>query len=309
MNIVLFGGSGQVGVELRRTLAPLGRLVVLGRAEADLARPETVRAVLRGHPADVVVNAAAHTAVDRAETEPDLARRINAESVGVMAEEVAARGGWLVHYSTDYVFAGTKEGGYREEDPTGPLNVYGSTKLAGERLVAASGCRHVIFRTSWVHAPHGTNFIATMLRLLAERDELEVVADQVGAPTSARLIAAVTAVAIARLTDPSRPTPPGGIYHLAADGATSWHGYAEFIATVARAAGARVRVAADGIRPIPSSSRPQAARRPANSRLDTGRLRGTFEVRLPPWQDDVREVVTTLAAATAATRGTARHPT
>lgn len=301
MNIVLFGGSGQVGVELRRTLAPLGRLVVPGREEADLGRPDTVREVLRRHPADVVVNAAAHTAVDRAETEPDLARRINADAVGVMAEEVAGRGGWLVHYSTDYVFDGTKEGGYREEDPTGPLNVYGMTKLEGERLVAASGCRHLIFRTSWVHAPHGTNFIATMLRLLAERDELAVVDDQVGSPTSAALIAAVTAVALARLADTSRPTPPGGIYHLAAGGATSWHGYAEFIAAVARTAGAAVRVAADGLRPIPSSARPQAARRPANSRLDTGRLRGTFEVRLPPWQDDVRQVVTTLlAGATAA---------
>ena len=302
MNIALFGGSGQVGVELARTLDPLGHLEIFGRDEADLARPDMVREVLRSHPADVVVNAAAYTAVDRAETEPDLARRINADSVGVMAEEVAGRGGWLVHYSTDYVFDGTKAGGYVEEDPTGPLNVYGMTKLDGERLVAASGCRHLIFRTSWVHAPHGTNFIKTMLRLLAERDELAVVDDQVGAPTSAALVADVTASAIARLTDTARPTPAGGIYHLAAAGATSWHGYAEFIATSALAAGHTLRAAPDRIRPIPSSARPQAARRPANSRLDTGRLRGTFGVRLPPWQDDVRQVVTTLLAAAAATR-------
>jgi len=294
VKIVLFGRSGQVGRELEPVLPSLGRSIACGRDEADLERPDTVRELLRREAPDIVINAAAFTAVDRAESEPERARQINADSVGVMAEEMARLGGWLVHYSTDYVFDGTKLGGYVETDPTGPLSVYGSTKLAGEQLVAASGCRHLIFRTSWVYAAHGANFVRTMLRLLQERQELAVVEDQVGAPTAATRIAAVTTAALRRLADGEQGQPASGIYHLTAAGATSWHGLTEFIATTARAGGLPLRVAPDRIRPIPSSAWPQAARRPANSRLDTARLRSTFDVTLPPWQDDVRQVIATL---------------
>ena len=294
MKIVLFGRGGQVGRELDLLLPPLGRLIACGRDEADLERPDTVRDLIRREAPDIVINAAAFTAVDRAESESERARQINADTVGVMAEETGRLGGWLVHYSTDYVFDGTKSGSYVETDPTGPLSVYGSTKLAGEQAIVASGCRHLIFRTSWVFATHGSNFVRTMLRLLQERDALSVVDDQVGAPTAASRIAAVTATAVGRLAGGEEPLPPSGIYHLAAAGATSWHGLTEFIATTARAGGLPVRVAPESIRPIPSSAWPQAARRPANSRLDTGRLCRTFGVHLPPWQDDVGQVVTTL---------------
>jgi len=294
VRIVLFGRSGQVGRELEQTLPSCGRLVACGRDAADLEQPDSVRNLLRREAPDLVVNAAAFTAVDRAESEPDRARRINADSVGVMAAEVARLGGWLVHYSTDYVFDGTKTGSYVETDATGPLGVYGSTKLAGERLVAASGCRHLIFRTSWVYATHGTNFLRTILRLLQERDELSVVDDQVGAPTSAARIAAVTAVAVGRLGGGTAAPPAAGLYHLAAGGATSWHGYAQCIAATAREVGLPLRVDPDSIRPIPSSAWPQAARRPANSRLDTTLIQGCFGVTLPPWQEDVRAAVTTL---------------
>jgi len=211
-----------------------------------------------------------------------------------MADEVARLGGWLVHYSTDYVFDGTQPGRYVETDPTGPLNVYGATKLAGEQLIEASGCRHLIFRTSWVYAAHGANFISTMLRLLQDRDEVAVVADQIGAPTSAARIAAVTTTAIQRLAAAEHEPPASGLYHLTASGETSWHGYAEFIAVTARAGGFPLRVTADAIRPIPSSARPQAARRPANSRLATAKLQNTFETSLPAWQTDVQQVVATL---------------
>ena len=294
MKIVLFGSGGQVGRELGQVLPSLGRLAAFGRDEADLERPDVIRTLLRRESPDVVVNAAAYTAVDKAESEPERARQINADAVAVMAAEVARRGGWLVHYSTDYVFDGAKSGSYAEADPTGPLSVYGATKLAGEQLVAASGCRHLVFRTSWVYAAHGSNFIRTILRLGQERDELSVVDDQIGAPTSASRIAAVTAAAISRLAAGEAEMPASGIYHLTASGATSWHGYAEFIIAAARAAGLPMRVTSDRVRPIPSSAWPQAARRPANSRLDTAKLQRTFDVILPPWQEDVRQVVVTL---------------
>ena len=295
MRIVLFGRGGQVGRELEQVLPSLGRVVAFGRDEADLERLDALRALIRRESPDLVVNAAAYTAVDKAESEPDRARMINAEAVHVMADEMARLGGWLVHYSTDYVFDGTKSGGYVETDATGPLNVYGATKLAGEQFVAASGCRHLIFRTSWVYAAHGANFIRTILRLAQEREELSVVDDQIGAPTSAARIAAVTAAAIGRLGGGEGDLPASGLYHLAASGATSWHGYTELVVAAAQACGLPLRVGPGRIRPIPSSAWPQAARRPANSRLDTTKLRTTLGVTLPPWQEDVRRVVAALS--------------
>jgi dTDP-4-dehydrorhamnose reductase len=211
-----------------------------------------------------------------------------------VADEVAARGGWLVHYSTDYVFDGTKSGSYVETDATGPLNVYGATKLSGEQAIAASGCRHLIFRTSWVYAAHGSNFVRTILRLLQERPALSVVDDQIGAPTSAARIADVTAGIVRGLGTLERGPSASGLYHLAPSGETSWHGFAAFIATVARADGIPLRIAPEDIVPIPSSAYPQAARRPANSRLDTTKLRDMFGIDLPHWQDDVRQVLATL---------------
>lgn len=296
MKIVLFGRGGQVGREVEQALPSLGHVVAFGRDQADLERPDAIRDLVRRESPDIVVNAAAYTAVDRAESEPERARLINADAVGVMADEMARLGGWLVHYSTDYVFDGTKSESYVETDATGPLGVYGATKLAGEQRVTASGCRHLIFRTSWVCAAHGSNFIRTILRLGQEREELSVVDDQIGAPTSAARIAAVTATAVGRLAGGEGGTPESGLYHLAAAGATSWHGYAEFIVSTARARGLPLRLDRDRIRAIPSSAWPQAARRPANSRLDTAKLRTAFNLTLPPWQDDVRPVVATLVS-------------
>jgi dTDP-4-dehydrorhamnose reductase len=294
MKIILFGRGGQVGRELEQVLPSLGHVVAFGREEADLERPDAVQTLLRRESPDIVVNAAAYTAVDKAESEPERARQINADTVGVIATEMARLGGWLVHYSTDYVFDGAKSDSYVETDPTGPLGVYGATKLAGEQLIAASGCQHLVFRTSWVYAAHGSNFIRTILRLSQDREELSVVDDQIGAPTSAARIATVTAAAIRRLAGGEGELPASGIYHLAAAGATSWHGLAKLTVAAARAGGLPLRVDPDRIRPIPSSAWPQAARRPANSRLDTARLRGTFDVTLSPWQDDVRQVVAAL---------------
>lgn len=303
MNILLFGKNGQVGRELEPLLGPLGRVVSLDRGQADLERPESVREAIRRERPDVVVNAAAYTAVDRAESEPEKARLVNAESVAAMADEAARTGAWLVHYSTDYVFDGTKRGGYVETDATCPANQYGLTKRAGEEAVAASGCRHLVFRTSWVYAAHGANFPRTILRLAQERPQLSIVADQVGAPTAAARIAAVTAAAIARLGGGGAAPFAPGIYHLAAAGSTSWHGYAEFVVEMARAAGVPLAIGPGGIRPIPSREYPQPARRPANSILDTTKLRGALGADLPRWEDDARPVVAALCrAAVAAAR-------
>jgi dTDP-4-dehydrorhamnose reductase len=294
MKILLFGRGGQVGRELEQVLPSLGHLAAFGRDHADLERPDAIQALIRRESPDIVVNAAAYTAVDKAESEPERARQINADTVGVIADETARLGGWLVHYSTDYVFDGAKSDSYVETDPTGPLGVYGGTKLAGEQLVAASGCRHLVFRTSWVYAAHGSNFVRTILRLGQEREELAIVDDQIGAPTSAARIAAVTVAAIRRLAGGEGALPANGIYHLAASGATSWHGLAKLVVAEAHAGGLPLRVDPDRIRPIPSSAWPQVARRPANSRLNTTKLQRTFDVILPPWRDDVREVVADL---------------
>ena len=298
MRILLLGKSGQLGWELQRSLAPLGELLALdsrGSAGmcgdlADLAGlADTVRQIRPG----LIVNAAAYTAVDRAESEPEIARRINAQAPTVLAEEAQKLGAWLVHYSTDYVFDGSGSTAWRENDETGPLSVYGQTKLEGEQGVKALCRKHLIFRTSWVYAARGNNFAKTMLRLAQERDRLGVIDDQVGAPTGAELLADVTA--LASRTAIEKPEL-AGIYHLAAGGVTSWHGYAKFVIEHARAAGLPIKVAAEAVEPIPSSAYPLPARRPANSRLSTEKLRQNFGLNLPDWQVGVARVMDELVA-------------
>jgi dTDP-4-dehydrorhamnose reductase len=289
MKILLLGKNGQVGWELQRSLALLGEVVALdfdspGPLSADFTRPESLAATVRAVAPDVIVNSAAHTAVDKAESEPDVARAINALAPGVLAREAAASGAWLVHYSTDYVFDGSGNAPWLEDAPTGPLSVYGRTKLEGEQLVRASGCRHLIFRTSWVYGARGGNFAKTMLRLAKERDKLAVIDDQIGAPTGADMLADLTALALRRVR---RKPELAGTYHAVASGETSWHGYATHVIERARAAGQPIKVTADAIAPVPTSAFPTPATRPHNSRLNTDKLRATFHVTLPPWQAGV----------------------
>lgn len=293
MKILLFGMNGQVGWELQRSLAPLGELVALDSHSpdfcGDFTDPDGIARTVREIAPDVIVNAAAHTAVDRAESEPELARAINATAPGILAREAATLGAWLVHYSTDYVFDGSGERPWRETDATGPLSVYGSTKLEGERLIVQSGCQHLIFRTSWVYGARGGNFAKTMLRLAKERDQLKVINDQIGAPTGADLLADVTAHAIRAVRE--RPEQ-GGLYHLVAGGETSWHGYASFVIDFARRAGMPLKVAPDAVHPVPTSAFPTPAKRPHNSRLDTAKLQHTFNLNLPLWQTGVARMLT-----------------
>ena len=289
MKILLLGKNGQLGWELQRSLAPLGELVALDRQGApglcgDLGEPDGLAATVRALRPDVIVNAAAYTAVDRAESEPDLARRINAHAPAALAREAAACGALLVHYSTDYVFHGHGQRPWAEDDPTGPLNVYGQTKLAGEQAIVQAGCRHLILRTSWVHAARGGNFARTMLRLARQQPRLTVIDDQWGAPTGAELIADVSAHAIAQLR--ARPDK-AGIYHLAAAGETNWFSYAKHVLAQAQSAQAAIEYAVKDILPISSSAYPVAATRPHNSRLDTRKLRTAFDLHLPPWQAGV----------------------
>ncbi|MGY2487104.1 dTDP-4-dehydrorhamnose reductase [Cupriavidus sp. CP313] len=282
------GSNGQVGFELRRSLAPLGRVVALDRAGCDLASPDAVRRVVRDLRPDVIVNPAAYTAVDKAETEAELAFAINGAAVGILAEEAKALGSLLVHYSTDYVFDGTKHGAYTESDPVNPGSVYGKSKLAGEQAIAASGAQALVFRTCWVAGAHGGNFAKTMLRLGQERDSLRVIADQFGAPTTAALIADVTAQIVARhwLT-PARDVLAVGIYHLAAAGETTWHAYATEVLRYAKARGVALKADPENIEAIPGTAYPLPAPRPSNSRLDTTRLRETFGIHLPDWQQGI----------------------
>ena len=288
MRILLLGKNGQVGWELQRSLATLGDLTALDfdstDFRADFAEPDSLAATVRALRPDVIVNSAAHTAVDRAESEPALARTINAVAPGVLAREAAALGATLVHYGTDYVFDGSGSAPRAEDAPTGPLSVYGATKLEGEDAIRASGCRHLILRTSWVYAARGGNFAKTMLKLAAERDKLTVIDDQFGAPTGAELLADLTAHALRVLRE-----RPGlaGTYHAVAAGETHWHGYATHVIEWARAHGHAVKVAPDAIVPVPTSAFPTPAKRPLNSRLDTRKLRETFGVVLPPWQHGV----------------------
>ena len=285
MKLLLLGKDGQVGWELQRSLAPLGEVVALDfdstDFHADFSQPEQLaETVLKVRP-DVIVNAAAHTAVDKAESEPVFARKLNATSPGVVAQAAQRVGALMVHYSTDYVFDGSGTQPWQEEDATGPLSVYGRTKLEGEQLVAQHCARHLIFRTSWVYAARGGNFAKTMLRLAKERERLTVIDDQVGAPTGAELLADVTAHAVrATLADPAK----AGLYHLVAGGETTWHGYARFVLAQALAAGVELKAQPDTVDAVATSAFPTPAARPHNSRLNTSKLQSAFGLVLPPWQ-------------------------
>ena len=293
MKILLLGKTGQVGQALQRTLAPLGELVALGRAQGstglcgDLSQPEVLAATIRQLRPDVIVNAAAYTAVDKAESESEQARLINAHAPEVLAREAEALGAWLVHYSTDYVFSGSGTEPWQEADPTAPLNVYGQTKLEGELRVQAAGTRHLIFRTSWVYAAHGSNFAKTMLKLAQERERLTVIDDQWGAPTGAELIASVTAAAIQKVSEKAHQDALAGIYHLVAAGETNWHAYASHVIRQAKALRPDLPWAVQEIAPVPSSAFVTAAQRPHNSRLNTHKLQAAFDISLPDWQHGV----------------------
>lgn len=279
--VLVTGCTGQVGFELRRALAPLARVVAVDRQQCDLASPDSIRDCIASVRPSFIVNAGAYTAVDKAESEPELAHAVNAVAPRVLAEEAARLNAALVHYSTDYVFNGEGERPYAETDATGPLGVYGASKLQGEQEIAAVGGEHWIFRTSWVFGLHGKNFLKTMLRLARERDALSVVADQYGAPTSAALIADVTALLL-RESRLGRGIAPG-LYHLAAAGSTSWHEYAQRVISRAAAGGSALKVKAESIAAISSSAYPTPARRPHNSRLDCARLQEALGITLPDW--------------------------
>lgn len=298
MKILLFGANGQVGHELRRALAPLGDIVCTTRSGllagatrcevADFDTPKSLPPLIERVAPDVVVNAAAYTAVDKAESEPGAAFRANAESPGEIARACARCNALLVHYSTDYVFDGTGTRPYREDDPVSPLGVYGESKLAGEEAIRASGARHMIFRTAWVYADHGRNFLLTMLRLGTEREELRVVADQIGTPTPAALIADVTSQVLAHQPQVS------GTWHLTASGQTSWHGFAEAIFD--RALGAGLIHRRPLVVPIKTIEYPTPARRPAYSCLDNSRLRDDFGVVFPDWRNGLDRILGQLRA-------------
>ena len=294
MKLLLLGKNGQVGWELQRALAPLGEVIALDRNSrnglcGNLTDLDGLAATLAALKPDVIVNAAAHTAVDKAESETELTHTINALAPGVMADQACRLGAWLIHYSTDYVFDGSGEQPWQETDATGPLGVYGASKLAGEQAIQQSGCQHIILRTSWVYAARGNNFAKTMLRLGQERDQLNVINDQIGSPTGAELIADVTAHIIRNIP---QQLDVSGIYHLVASGTTSWHNYANFVLDFARNKGINIKVNADNINAVPTSAFPTPAQRPHNSRLNTTKLQSTFNLTLPHWQAGVERMLT-----------------
>jgi dTDP-4-dehydrorhamnose reductase len=276
MKILLSGCAGQLGRELKRSLACLGEVVACDRRQLDLAHADSLRAAVRQIAPTVIVNAAAYTAVDKAENEPAAAETINAVAPGILADEAKRLGALLIHYSTDYVFDGSKATAYTEDDTPRPLSAYGRSKLGGEQGIAASGARHLVFRTSWVYGLHGANFMKTMLRLGRERNELRVVGDQIGAPTWTRHLADATALILARKDIPS------GLYHLAAAGEASWHAYAEAI--FAEAQGIGLTEKSPVVHRITSADYPLPAPRPANSRLDCAKFRRDFNLALPDWR-------------------------
>ncbi|WP_433739426.1 dTDP-4-dehydrorhamnose reductase [Pseudomonas putida] len=287
MKILLLGKNGQVGWELQRSLAPLGELIALDRQTVDgmcgdLSDLDALRTTIRLVNPDVIVNAAAYTAVDKAESETELADCVNSQACQVMAEEAASLNAWLIHYSTDYVFSGEGSAPWQETDAVAPINHYGASKLAGEQAIVASGCKHLIFRTSWVYAVRGNNFAKTMLRLAKDRETLNVIADQIGAPTGADLIADVTALVIQQIMN---RVDLAGVYHLVASGEVSWHGYASYVIEFAQANGEALAVTE--VNPIETAAYPTPARRPLNSRLNTQKLRDNFHLDLPEWQSGV----------------------
>ncbi|WP_447754370.1 dTDP-4-dehydrorhamnose reductase [Pseudomonas nicosulfuronedens] len=291
--ILLLGANGQVGWELQRALAPLAKdLVICDRRRGDLSNLQGLAELVAQERPDVIVNAGAYTAVDKAESDIDGARRVNAEAVAVLARAAHELDAWLVHYSTDYVFDGSGASPFEEDAPTAPLGVYGQTKLEGEQAIRESGCQHLIFRTSWVYANRGSNFAKTMLRLAKERDELRVIADQIGSPTSAELIADITALALHCLAnDADLSSNASGTYHLVASGETSWHRYAKFVIAEAMNLGNELRATPERIIPIATHEYPLPAKRPANSRLANRKLQDTFGVVLPPWEYHVRRMI------------------
>ena len=292
MNILLLGKGGQVGWELQRSLSVLGHVTALDHDSTghcgDFANPAGIADTVRALRPDIIVNAAAHTAVDKAESEPDLARLLNATTPGVLAEEAARLGAWLIHYSTDYVFDGSGSRPWVETDVPAPLSVYGRTKLEGEQLIQQSGAQHLILRTSWVYAARGGNFAKTMLRLAQERERLTVIDDQWGAPTGADLLADVTAHAIRHLQQ--RPQD-AGLYHLVAGGETNWNLYAKYVLAQAQQAQPAIKLVANEVAPVPTSAFPTPAVRPHNSRLNTTKLQTTFGLTLPHWQQGVARML------------------
>lgn len=286
MNILITGGNGQVGFELQRQFAIFGTVLAPNRLELDLSNTQTVEAYLAEHRPSLILNAAAYTAVDKAESEPEQARRLNAELPAQLAEYAAVNQAKLVHYSSDYVYPGDGETPWQEDSPTGPLSVYGQTKLEGDQSVVASGCEYLIFRTSWVYAARGNNFMKTMLRLGRERNALNIVNDQIGAPTPARLIAQVTAQAFTTHHSPFTIHIPTGIYHLAPRGETSWHGFANEIFKQAREQGEMLTITSE-TGGIPTVEYPTPAKRPLNSRMALGKLENALGITLPSWQSQL----------------------
>lgn len=291
MKILLTGKNGQLGFELQRALAPLGDVVAVGSQDCDLADADALRALVRRVAPDVIVNPAAYTAVDKAESDQDRAFAVNAQAPAILGEEGAKLGALVLHYSTDYVFDGAKEGSYSEDDAPAPQSVYGRSKLEGELGLAAANAKHLILRTSWVVGAHGGNFAKTMLRLAGERERLTVVADQFGAPTSAALLADLSAHLVRQHAAAQDGAFPYGTYHVTASGETNWHAYAQFVITEAIAAGKALKADADAVAPLSTADYPTPAKRPANSRLSTNRFSTTFGLRLPQWQDGVRHVL------------------
>jgi len=291
VKILLTGRNGQLGFELQRALAPLGRIVACGRNECNLADPESLRALVRSVQPDLIVNPAAYTAVDRAESEAEIAAAVNATAPRILGEEADRLGAWVIHYSTDYVFDGTQTAPYRETDAPNPLGVYGRTKKDGEAALQRTCPRHCILRTSWVVGAHGHNFAKTMLRLAAERGHLNIVADQYGAPTSAALLADSTAQLVGRAGREGMADFPFGLYHLTAGGVTTWYEFARFILEQAVRAGRTLRVPPAAVKPITTAEYPLPAKRPANSQLDTTLFRTTFGLELPDWRLGIHHIL------------------
>ena len=291
MRLLLTGCTGQVGFELQRSLAPLAEVIAIGRDDCDLSDESALRSLIREITPDGIMNPAAYTAVDKAESDAGSARKINCDALRIMGEEASACGAFVFHYSTDYVFEGVGNQFYKETDATNPQNVYGQTKLDGERALLSTCERSLIMRTSWVVGAHGANFAKTMLKLASERDSLSVVADQFGAPTSAALLADVTAQLIGRIKRQGDETFPYGLYHVTANGVTNWYEYARFVIAEAIRTGRSMKVLPEMVNPITTADYPVPARRPANSRLDTRQFQDAFDLRLPDWQHGVSHVL------------------